>query len=141
MTTKTTQDYNKIATLLDHPRASTEWLVAAFIHPTDGLSQHRIARICTVYPKDGAALLRTVVSDFANGPEPIHYLGSASGYGYDKRTAALADSTVAGVALLDPGRRAPGVLPSQICYSDAVLAGIRRHFGLPDDTQILVDLI
>jgi hypothetical protein len=141
MPTKTTQDYNKIAALLDHPRASTEWLVAAFIHPTDGLSQHRIARICTVYPRDGAARLRTVVSDWANGPDPIHFLGVASGYGYDKRTAALAGSTVAGVALLDHGRRGTGVLPSQICYSDAVLEGVRRHFGLPDDTQILVDLI
>ena len=50
-------------------------------------------RMVVVYPRDGAGLLR-VSLNFTDGPlkDLPHLYGDASGYGYDKRSAAVRDA-------------------------------------------------
>lgn len=59
--------------------------------PDDHANALRDARVGDVhirYPRDGAGTLRVVVRTW--GSDYAHWHGSAGGYGYDKRTAAIA---------------------------------------------------
>lgn len=103
MKTKKTSTLDQVYAILDHPRATQEWVVRP-IMVNGKPAIERLARIATVYPRDGAGRLRVVVTDWTNlTPEgdPMHHIGTATGYGYDKRTAALAGATVGGVELGD----------------------------------------
>lgn len=100
---KKTTDLSSIVKIADHKRAETTWICRAAI--VDGKPQIiRMARIVLVYPADGAGTLRGAVTDWGVdgiGSEPVHYVGSVGGYGYDKRTALLEGATVGGVELGD----------------------------------------
>lgn len=49
------------------------------------------------YPKDGAGTLTVILHEHGNAPQ----IGTASGYGYDKLSAALSGLTFAGITLED----------------------------------------
>lgn len=57
--------------------------------------QH-VATVRVLYPRDGAGVVRAEVYTPGEG---VTFRGRASGYGYDKRTAALAGAVIAGVKL------------------------------------------
>ena len=90
---------------------STNWNTARKI--TEGPAFNRVAayvilnpagEICgTVkiqYPKDGAGRLTAILHEHGSAPQ----IGTASGYGYDKKSAALAGGVFAGHTLIDSGR-------------------------------------
>ena len=88
----------KVRKVLDHDRCETHWVLRAVDSKIV-----QVARVAIVYPRDGAGLLRVAVTDWGedgNGPA-VHHVGQAGGYGYDKRTAALAGATVGGVTIGD----------------------------------------
>ena len=120
--------FDRVCNLLNHARAEVTWVCRPVYRyvPADRLDLsgyetraecerycggkarrvlriQRIARIVVVYPIDGAGRLRCAVTDWglsAQG-EASHYYGSASGYGYDKLTAALQGATIGGIEIGD----------------------------------------
>jgi hypothetical protein len=98
-----------IVKILDHDRASTNWIVRPYIAADGTAKIERIARIVCVYPRDGAGRLQVAVTDWgiaadgrADGrPLPSQFITSARGFGYDKLSAALAGCTVGGVEVGD----------------------------------------
>lgn len=52
------------------------------------------------YPKDGAGRLTVILHEHGNEPQ----IGHASGYGYDKRSAAFSGMVFGGITLQDSGR-------------------------------------
>ena len=87
----------QIATMMHHDRAQTSWVVYATSDTEGNPHIAQIARIITVYPKDGAGRLRVLISDW--GPfwkdEPVrHQYGWAGGYGYNKLDAATDGMTI-----------------------------------------------
>jgi len=52
------------------------------------------------FPKDGAGKLTAILHEHGNEPQ----IGTASGYGYDKQSAALSGGTFGSVTLADSGR-------------------------------------
>lgn len=60
-----------------------------------------VAHIYVARPKDGASKLWVGVVDYDHPDGAKCYTQSASGYGYDKLTAALAGMTIGGVELGD----------------------------------------
>lgn len=95
----TVQDVRK---LMDHKRHETTWVLAPVLR--DGKPEiEMVARIVCVYPADGAGRLRVAVTDWRkrDDGDPAHYMASAGGYGYDKRTACLDGCTVGGFTLGD----------------------------------------
>ena len=90
---------------------STDWNTARKI--TEGSAFNRVAAyviinpagdICgTVkiqFPKDGAGRLTAILHEHGSAPQ----IGTASGYGYDKKSAALSGGVFAGHILIDSGR-------------------------------------
>lgn len=102
-----TDEIRKVCALLDHKRAAVSWIVRPALDADGRPEIVRMARVCVVYPLDGAGPLRTVVTDWGHSGtgEAVHTFGRAGGYGYDKRTAALAGAAVVGVKLGDHGNR------------------------------------
>ena len=104
-----TSDVSAVCEILDHDRAVECWVLAPVLDKNGQPAIDKIARICWVYPRDGAGTLRVAVTDWGKrtpSGEPAHYINKAGGYGYDKRTAALDGCTVGGVELgdhCDPG--------------------------------------
>jgi len=119
---------DRVCNLLNHKRAEVSWVcrpVYRYVcaetgQPSDNgfstradaeryykgkarrvLRIQRMARIVVVYPADGAGRLRVAVSDWTQDGDPIHHVGSASGYGYDKLTAALAGAQIGGIEIGD----------------------------------------
>lgn len=89
----TSKAFDKVVALLNHKRAVQQWVCRV----TDGKIE-RMARIVTVWPADGAGVVQVGVTDWTQG-EAVHHHGRAGGYGYDKRTAALAGARIGGVEL------------------------------------------
>jgi hypothetical protein len=89
-----------VVKILDHDRAVECWVLEPAIGADGKPTINKLARICWVYPRDGAGRLRVAVTDWHNG-DVLHYVSHAGGFGYDKRTAALAGCTVGGVELGD----------------------------------------
>lgn len=52
------------------------------------------------FPKDGAGKLTAILHEHGIAPQ----IGTASGYGYDKKSAALSGGTFGTVVLVDSGR-------------------------------------
>lgn len=98
-----TSNLADIVKILDHPRAVVSWILRPALDSNGAPVVVRVARIVTVRPVDGAGTLRVAVTDWGvqGTGNPAHYVGKAGGYGYDKRTAALAGATVAGIQLGD----------------------------------------
>ena len=83
--------------LLDKAEAGPWKRAAAFIVLRG--SEH-VATVRVAYPADGAGRLRVFVwSDDAEGKANRIQAGSATGYGYDKLSAAMHGMTIAGVRL------------------------------------------
>ena len=89
---------------------STDWNTARKI--TEGAAFNRVAayvilnpagEICgTVkiqFPKDGAGRVTAILHEHGSAPQ----IGTASGYGYDKKSAALSGGVFAGITLVDSG--------------------------------------
>lgn len=103
MATETT-DLSAIVKILDHDRTRIRWIVCAVIDKDGKPRIERLTRIAVQYPRDGAGRLRVCVSDWrgrSKDGDPRHFIGSASGFGYDKTTAAMCGSTVGGVEVGD----------------------------------------
>jgi len=101
-----TSDVSAVCKILDHDRAVECWVLAPVLDKDGQPAIDKIARVCWVYPRDGAGTLRVAVTDWGKrtpSGEPTHYINKAGGYGYDKRTAALDGCTVGGVELGDHG--------------------------------------
>jgi hypothetical protein len=92
-----------ITELLDHKRAQISWVCRPTVDSSGRPCIVRIARIVVVPPADGAGRLYIGVTDWgADSEQPAEqYIGVASGFGYDKRTAALVGAKVGGVELGD----------------------------------------
>ena len=52
------------------------------------------------FPKDGAGKLTAILHEHGSAPQ----IGTASGYGYDKKSAALSGGVFGSVTLIDSGR-------------------------------------
>ena len=91
-----------VSKILNHDRAVECWVLEPVIAADGKPAINKLARICWVYPRDGAGRLRVAVTDWS-GPhgEARQYVSHAGGFGYDKRTGALAGCTVGGVELGD----------------------------------------
>lgn len=64
----------------------------------------RTARVIFQHPRDGAGRLVVVVRESgSNGENKLPQTGSASGYGYDKMSAAIAGMDVCGHIMQDGG--------------------------------------
>jgi hypothetical protein len=92
--------------ILDHKRAVNSYVCVAVVDSDGKPSIERIARITAVFPADGAGKLRLAVTDWGPAEAPFEdgarqYVVQASGYGYDKLTAALSGTSVGGVELGD----------------------------------------
>lgn len=89
--------------LMEHNRARVGAILAPYIDANGNPQIRQIARVVVLFPRDGAGRLKVAISDFGidSGSEVTHYLASASGFGYDKITAATAGMTVAGIQLGD----------------------------------------
>jgi len=92
---------SEVVKILDNPRTVTDWVVRAEIGEDGRPVIQRIARIAWVFPRDGAGRLRVALTDWGHPDKPAQYVGSASGWGYDKMTAALVGGTIAGIPLGD----------------------------------------
>jgi len=91
-----------IRDLLNHDRARTSWICRAGLSSDGKPEICRIARIVVVPPRDGAGRLYVGVTDWGTdgtAHSPVHFVNMATGYGYDKRTAALEGATVGGFTL------------------------------------------
>lgn len=73
--------------------------VSAFIILKGG---EHVGTVKISFPRDGAGTLKAYCEDFS-GETPVRSIGKASGYGYDKRTAAMSGQTFCGVELRDNG--------------------------------------
>jgi hypothetical protein len=93
-----------VVAMMDHPRASTTWIARAIIGKNGQPEIERLTRIVWIPPRDGAGRLRVCVTDWnqrdAHG-DPSHYIAAASGFGYDKLTAALDGCTIGGFKVGD----------------------------------------
>ena len=87
---------DRVSAIINHERTQTAWVCRV----RDGKID-RFARICVQYPRDGAGRLSVAVTDFREGASPAHHVGTASGFGYDKVTAALSGAFVGGVEIGD----------------------------------------
>lgn len=58
----------------------------------ESIGEKKVAQVWLKYPKDGAGILKVVGISFGpdNQTGPAWFYASAGGYGYDKRTSALA---------------------------------------------------
>lgn len=74
------------------------------------------ARVLTAYPKDGAGRLTVYIVD-GFGDHYTTQKGTAGGYGYDKKTAALSGLTVDGHEITDH------------CGQDATSARLLKAYG------------
>ena len=95
-----------IGDLLNHPRAEVAHILRAELRADGHPFINQIGRIVTVYPRDGAGRLYvglTVWGYDSDGGrvETTHEVGHASGYGYDKRTAAMCGMHLRGTELGD----------------------------------------
>ena len=95
-----------IRDLLNHPRAEISHILRAELRDDGTPFINQIARLVTVYPRDGAGRLYvglTVWGYDSDGGrvETTHEVGHASGYGYDKRTAAMCGMHLRGIELGD----------------------------------------
>lgn len=97
---KSTVSVSTVRSIMDHKRAQTSWICRAIIGADGRPKIEKLARIVRVCPVDGMGRLRVAVTDWADG-ECNHYVGSASGCGYDKTTAALDGCKVGGIELGD----------------------------------------
>lgn len=99
-----THDIASVCKILGHDRVIECWVLRPVLDSDGKPAIEKVARIAWVYPRDGAGTLRVAVTDWALGGGrdlPLQYIGKAGGYGYDKRTAALAGAIVGGVELGD----------------------------------------
>ena len=109
-------NFDRVIDLLEHKRASQTWVVRAVINDDGCPTVELVARIVIVRPVDGAGRLRIGVTDWGVTDDgPTHHYGTASGYGYDKFTAALAGATVGGVELGDHCDRDGHPLLRELC--------------------------
>jgi hypothetical protein len=95
-----------IRDLLNHPRAEISHVLRAELRDDGTPFINQIARLVTVYPRDGAGRLYVGLTvwgyDSGGGHvETTHEVGHASGYGYDKLTAAMAGMRLRGTELGD----------------------------------------
>jgi hypothetical protein len=86
---------DQVCKILNNDRTRVAWVCRVVDGKID-----KMTRILTQYPRDGAGRLTVCVSDWEGG-EVRHHIGRASGYGYDKRVAAMSGSYVGGVELGD----------------------------------------
>lgn len=115
----TAPDLADIVKILDHERTRVGWLVQV----VDGKIERR-TRIAVQYPRDGAGRLRVAVTDWTGRDgDPIQFIGTAGGYGYDKLTAALDGATIGGVVVGDHGGRGDDSRPTW----RALIDGLRRE--------------
>lgn len=84
--------------VMDHNNTRTAYVLTVL----DG-TIHEIARAYILWGKSGR--VQVVVINYGDrwAMQSVHY-GSASGYGYDKLTAALAGARIGDVVLADHGR-------------------------------------
>lgn len=116
---------SQIVAILDHPRVSVTWIARAILAPDGTPKIERLARVAVVYPRDGAGRLRMAVTDWgipgADVNGPAQYIGAASGFGYDKLTAAMVGMTIGGFEVGDhcdsEGRPTPGQLVAREGWS------------------------
>lgn len=101
--TKTTTDLSAIRAIMDHPRTETTWVLRPILDAKGQPQIDKVARICIQRPADGAGRLKVAVTDWGcrDDGNPTQFIGMASGFGYDKLTAALQGMTVGGVELGD----------------------------------------
>lgn len=90
-----------VSAILNHARAVTSWVCAAELDESGKPKIRKLVRIVAVYPVDGAGRLRVAVTDWGKDGDPVHFVESANGFGYDKMTAALAGCTFGGIELGD----------------------------------------
>lgn len=111
MAKNTEPSISQVVAILDHKRTKVGYVVAPHIGEDGRASVEIVARIAALYPVDGAGRLTVAVTDWgrpgATVYPPRQFIGRASGYGYDKRAAALDGATVGGVALGDHCTAAP----------------------------------
>lgn len=96
-----------IGDLLNHPRAEVAHILRAELREDGTPYINQIGRVVTVYPRDGAGRLYVGLTvwgyEATDGSivETTHEVGHASGYGYDKRTAAMCGMHLRGTELGD----------------------------------------
>ena len=92
---------NQVCRVLNHKRAETGWVVRPSLEAEGKPCIVRMTRVTCVYPVDGAGRLSVLVSDWGidgNG-DVKHYVNHASGYGYDKFTAATTGTTIGDIEI------------------------------------------
>lgn len=96
-----------IGDLLNHPRAEVSHILRAELDAGGRPYINQIARLVVVYPRDGAGRMYVGLTtwgydgDDGKRVETTHEVGHASGYGYDKLTAATTGMFLRGVELGD----------------------------------------
>lgn len=106
-----------VSAILNHDRAVTSWVCRAIIGTDGKPAIEKIARLVCVYPRDGAGRLRVALTSWHNG-DVIHHVSTASGYGYDKLTAALAGGIVGGFTLGDHCDRGGHPTLRDLCHRE-----------------------
>lgn len=107
-----------VSAILNHDRAVTSYVCRAVLGDDGKPKIERIARLVCVYPRDGAGRLRVALTAWVPGADPIHHVATASGYGYDKLTAALAGGIVGGFTLGDHCDRNGCPTLRDLCYRE-----------------------
>lgn len=94
--------FDRVCDLLNHNHAEVSWVCRADVRDGKPIIV-RMARIVRVLPRDGAGRVRVAVTDWGESgqEEATHHYGTASGYGYDKTTAALDGATIGGKRIGD----------------------------------------
>jgi hypothetical protein len=91
-----------IGDLLNHPRAEVSHILRAELDTNGRPFINQVARLVVVYPRDGAGRMYVGLTTWADGThETIHQVDSATGYGYDKLTAAMSGMVLCGIELGD----------------------------------------